>query len=81
MTPEILEFISGSLVETDKYIKVADAYFITAKQTGKFQIEMHDANGKPFIDTLYNVLLVPDLCYRLFSIITLFNSVHTCLFH
>ena len=33
-----------------------------------------------FIATLYNVLLAPDLCDRLFSIITLMNSGHTCLF-
>ena len=38
-------------------------------------------NGKPFITTLHNVLLAPDLCNRLFSIVTLMNSVNTCLFH
>ena len=38
-------------------------------------------NGKTFIATLYNVLLAPNLCDRLFSIITLMNSGHTCLFH
>ena len=42
---------------------------------------MCDDNGKPFIATLNNVLLAPDLCNRLFSIITLINSGHTCLFH
>ena len=42
---------------------------------------MCDDNGKPFITTLHNVLLAPDLCDRLFSIITLMNSGHTCLFH
>ena len=40
----------------------------------------HD-NGKTFVATLYNVLLAPDLCDRLFSIITLTNAGHTCLFH
>ena len=39
---------------------------------------MCDDNGNPFIATLYNVLLEPDLCDRLFSIITLMNSGHTC---
>ena len=34
-----------------------------------------------FIATLYNVLLAPNLCNRLFSIITLMNSGHNCLFH
>ena len=42
---------------------------------------MCDDNEKTFVATLYNVLLAPDLCGRLFSIITLTNSGHTCLFH
>ena len=37
-------------------------------------------NGKSFIATLHNVLLAPDLCDRLFSIITLMNAGHTCIF-
>ena len=42
---------------------------------------MCDDNGKTFVATLYNVLLAPDLCDRLFSIITLMNAGNTCLFH
>ena len=42
---------------------------------------MCDDNGYPFIAMLHNVLLAPDLCDRLFYIIRLVNSVHTCLFH
>ena len=42
---------------------------------------MCDDNGKTFFTTLYNVLLAPDLCDILFSIITLMNAGHTCLFH
>ena len=38
-------------------------------------------HGYPFIATLQNVLLAPDLCDGLFSIIELMNSGHTCLFH
>ena len=41
---------------------------------------MCDNNGDPFIATLHNVLLAPDLCDRLFSIIMLMNSGHNCLF-
>ena len=41
---------------------------------------MCDDNRKTFVATLYNVLLAPDLCDRLFSIITLMNAGHTCLF-
>ena len=33
MTPYISDFIPGLLVETDRYIKVADGHFFTAKQT------------------------------------------------
>ena len=42
---------------------------------------MCDDNGKKFVATLYNVLLAPELCDRLFSIITVINAGHTCLFH
>ena len=42
---------------------------------------MFDDNGETFIATLYNVLLAPDSYDRLFSIITLMNAGHTCLFH
>ena len=81
MTPEVSDFIPGTLADTDKYIEVADGNHVTAKQKGQVQIQMCDDNGKTFITTLYNVLLAPDLCDRLFSIITLMNSGQTCLFH
>ena len=42
---------------------------------------MCDDNGKTFVATIYNVLLALDLCDRLFSIITLINAGHTCLFN
>ena len=42
---------------------------------------MCDDNGNKFVATLYNVLLAPDLRGSLFSIITLMNAGHTCLFH
>ena len=42
---------------------------------------MCDNNRDPFIATLQNVLLVPDLCDRLFSMITIINLGHTYLFH
>ena len=37
--------------------------------------------GKKFVAALYNVLLAPDLCDRLFLIITLMNEGHMCIFH
>ena len=77
MTPDISGFIPVSLVETDIYIKVADMRFIAAKQTGQSKIGMRDNDGKSFICVLYNVLLGPYLCNRLFSIITLMNLGHT----
>ena len=80
MTPEVSDFIPGTLEDTDKYIEVADGHHITAKQKGQIRIQMCDDNGKTFIATLYNVLLAPDLCDMLFSIIKLMNAGHTCLF-
>ena len=41
---------------------------------------MCDDNGYPFIAKLHNVLLEPDLCNSLFSIIKLMNSGYTCIF-
>ena len=81
MTPEVLDFIPGSLEDTDKYIEVADVHHVTAKQKGQVRIQMCDDNGKTFIATLYNVLLAPDLCDRLFSIIALINAGNTCIYH
>ena len=42
---------------------------------------MCDNHGDPFFTMLHNILLEPDLCDRLFPIITLFSSGHTCLIH
>ena len=42
---------------------------------------MCDNNRDPFIVTLNNVLLPPDLCNRLFSIITFINLVYICILH
>ena len=42
---------------------------------------MCNDHGDPFIANLHIVILAPDLCDRLFFIITLMNSVHTCLLH
>ena len=67
MTPEVTDFIPGSLEYTDKFIEVADRHHVTAKQKVSVRIQMCDDNGKKFIATLYNVLLAPDLCDRLFK--------------
>ena len=81
MMPEVLDFIPGTLDDTDKYIEVADGHHVTAKQKGQVRIKMCYNNGKTFIVTLYNVLLALDLCNRLYSIIKLMNAGHTCIFH
>ena len=81
MTPAVTDFIPGSLEDTDKFIEVADGHRVTAKQKGSVRIQMCDDNRKTFVATLYNVLLAPDLCDRLVSIIMLLNAGHTCLFH
>ena len=61
MTPEVTDFITGSLEDTDKFIEVTDGHHVTAKQKGSVRIQMFDDNGKTFFATLYNVLLAPDL--------------------
>ena len=81
MTPQISHFIPGLLEDTDKYIEVVDGHHATANQEGQVQIKACDDNGDTFIVTSHNVLLAPDLCDMLFSIIKLINSVHNCLFH
>ena len=35
MTPEVSDFIPGSLEYTDKYIEVADGHHVTEKQKGQ----------------------------------------------
>ena len=78
--PQVLVFFSGFLEDTDKHIEVAEGRHFTAKK-GQLQITMCDNNGDTFIATLHNVLLAPNLCNRLFSIITFMDLGHTCLFH
>ena len=46
MTPEVTEFIPGSLEDTDKFIEVADGHHVTAKQKGSVCIQMCNDNGK-----------------------------------
>ena len=81
MTPEVTDFIPGSLEDTNKFIEVADRHHVTAKQKVSVRIQIGNDNGKKFVATFYNVRLAPDLCDRLFSIIMLMNAGHTCLFH
>ena len=35
MTPQVKDFIPGSLEDTDKYIEVVDGHYATAKKKGK----------------------------------------------
>ena len=80
ITPQVSDFILGSLEDTDKHIEVVYGHHVTAKQKGQVQIKMCDDNGDTFIATFHNVILAPDLCNRLFSIITLMNLVHDYFF-
>ena len=56
MTPEVSDFIPGSLEDTDKYIEVSDGHHVTAKQKGQVRVKMCDNKGKTFITTLHNIL-------------------------
>ena len=62
MTPEVSYFIPGWLEDTDKRIELAYGHHVTAGQKGQVQIKMCENNIDPFIATLQNVLLTPDLC-------------------
>ena len=57
----------------DKHIEVTDGHHVAAKQKVQVQIKMCDNNGNTSIAKFHNVLLAPDLCDSLFSIITLMN--------
>ena len=65
MTPQVSDFIPGSLEDTDKYIEVADGHHVTTKSRGQVQTKLCDDKGNTFIATLHNILLAPDLCARL----------------
>ena len=80
MTPQVSDFIPCSLEDADKYIEFAGGHNVIAKQKGQVQIKICNDNRNIFIATLHNVLLAPDLCNGLFSIITSMNLGHTCLF-
>ena len=67
-------------METDKYIEVSYGNFVTDKQTVQVQIKMCYYYGRPFTATVYNIILAPNLCDQLFSMIMLINLVHTWLF-
>ena len=77
--PPIL--VTTTLEDTDEYSDVANGHHVTSKQKGQVQIQICNNKGKKFIVILYNVLLAPDLCDRLFSIIMLMNVEHTFIFH
>ena len=81
MTPQVTDFIPISLEDTYKHIEVADEHHVIAKQKVQVRIKICDDNRYIFIATLHNVILAPDLCNRLFSVIMSMNSVHACLFH
>ena len=46
MTPEVTDFIPGSLEDTDKFIEVVDGHHVTSKQKVSVRIQMFDDNGK-----------------------------------
>ena len=81
MTPGVLDFIPGLLYNTDQQIEFSDGNPVMAKPKVQVKIKICDDNEDSFIATLHNVLFAQDLCDRLFYIIALMNSEHTCLFH
>ena len=80
MTPQVSYFVPCSLKYTDEHIEVLYGHHVTEKKKVRVRIQICDNNINYFIVTLHSILLAPDICDRLFSIITLMNLVHTCLF-
>ena len=74
MMPEVSDFIPASLKDRDKHIEVADRHHVTTKK-GQVQIKMCNNNRDTFITTLHNALLIPYLCDRAYSIITLMDKL------
>ena len=62
----------------DKQIEVADGHHVMAKQKGNVWIKICNNTGDLVISTLHYIILAPDLFHRLFLIIKLMNSGHTC---
>ena len=75
ITPQVSNFLTGLLEDKDKYIEIADGGQVMVKQKGQLK-KMRDNNRDTFIATLHNVILAPDICKGLFSMITLMNSGH-----
>ena len=53
MTPEVTDFIPGSLEDTDKFIEVADGHHVTSKQKGSVRIQMCDKSLSVIVAHLY----------------------------
>ena len=71
--PQVSDFIPVSLEDMDKNIEVANGHHVTENEKGQVRIKICDDIRNTFIATLRNVLLEPDPCDRLFSIITLMD--------
>ena len=76
MEPEVSVFIPCLLEDTDNYRQTSSHGETKRTSTNK----NCNNNEDPFIATLHNVVLAPDFCNRLFSIIMLLHSGNTCLF-
>ena len=53
MTPEVTDFVPGSLEDTDKFIEVVDGHHVTAKQKGSVRIQMCDKSLSVIVAHLY----------------------------
>ena len=81
MTPEFSDLLQVHYKIRINILKLRTDITSQRRKKGQVRIKICDDNGDPFIATLHIVLLAPDLCEKLFSIITLMNSGHNCLFH
>ena len=80
MTLFLCDFVDGTLHSCDKIVEVADGFEVPCTQLGTIMLDMRDDNGIPFEVHIQEVLYVPGLTRRLFSVPSLCEQEYAILF-
>ena len=76
MTPFKSDFLHHTLVHENKIVEVADGNSIPATLSGTINLHVYTAKHEKLLLTLQNVLFVPTLSRRLFSLMSLIEQGH-----
>ena len=76
MTPFRSDFLPNSESTIDRVVEVADGFTVPAKISGTILLHVLNDNGENIHLKLENVLHVPDLARRLFSLMSLIEQDH-----